>query len=204
MAVRMKTRWHRSRRSRRNMEGSSQPKTLEDLAGVVAFNIWKIAQETFRHMDKEGFTFEDEQVIGVLREMAAFLIQVADRMVYGKLEEGEREQFVNAVARQVVETLQANQEDLFGPGDYRTPFIDLLNDRLARYAEFSYDEKDGPGYAFKRYLGERCAAAMAGTDNKWVIEHVMEIEAPEAVKNIRRLVRDVMGLRARSSTTPPA
>jgi hypothetical protein len=203
MAVRMKTRWHRSRRSRRNMEGSSKPKTLDDLAGVVAFNIWKISQETFRHMDKEGFTFEDEQVIGVIREMAAFLIQIADRMVYGKLEEAERAEFINAVARQVVETLQANQEDLFGPGDYRTPFVELLNERLARYAEFNYDENEGPGYAFKRYLGERTAEAMVGTDNKWVIEHVMEIEAPDAVKNIRRLVRDVMGLRARS-TTPPA
>ncbi len=200
MAIRMKTRWHRSRRSRRNMEGSSRPKTMEDLAGVVAFNIWKIAQETFRHMDKEGFTFEDEQVIGVIREMAAFLLQISDRMVYGKLDEDERAQFVNAVAQQVVDTLQANQEDLFGPGDYRTPFIALLNERLAQYAEFAYDENEGPGYAFKRYLGERTAEAMAGTDNRWVIEHVMEIEAPEAVKNIRRLVRDVMGLRARSAT----
>lgn len=203
MAVRMKTRWHRSRRSRRNMEGSSRPKTMDDLAGVVAFNIWKIAQESFRHMDKEGFTFEDEQVIGVIREMAAFLIQISDRMVYGKLDEGERAQFINSVARQVVDTLQANQEDLFGPGDYRTPFIALLNERLAQYAEFAYDENEGPGYAFKRYLGERTAEAMAGTDNRWVIEHVMEIEAPEAVKNIRRLVRDVMGLRARSATPTP-
>jgi len=39
------------------------------------------------------------------------------------------------------------------------------------------------------------AEAMAGTDSKWVIEQVIEIEAPEAVKTIRRLVHEVLGIR---------
>jgi hypothetical protein len=201
MAVRMKTRWHRSRRSRRNIEGSSREKSPEDLAGVIAFNIWKLARETFHHMDKEGFRFEDREVIGVITEMIAFLIQVADRLVYGRISDDERAQFINSLARTLAQTVQSNQEDLFGPADYISPFVAVLNDRFAHYAECSYDDTEGPGYAFRRYLGERVAEAMAGTDNKWVIEHVMEIEAPDAVKNIRRLVTDVMGLRTRSN--PP-
>lgn len=199
MAVRMKTRWHRSGRNRRDGESRDPEKSAEDLAGVIAFNIWKLARETFHHMDKEGFRFEDRQVIGVIMEMIAFLIQVADRIVYGKISDDDRARFINSLARTLARTIQGNQEDLFGPGDYVAPFVVVLNDRFSHYAECSYDDREGPGYAFRRYLGEKVAEVMAGTDNKWVIEHVMEIEAPEAVKNIRRLVTDVMGLRTRSA-----
>jgi hypothetical protein len=199
MAVRLKTRWHRSRRSRKNIEGSKKPKTVEDLAGVIAFNIWKLAQEIFRHMAKEGFAFNDDQVMTVITEVVAFLTQIADRMVYGKLSDEERARFVNAVAQNLVRTAQANQEELYGPGDYAGPFVTVLNERFAEYAECSYDEESGPGYAFRRLLGEKVYEAMATTDNKWVIEHVMEIETPDAVKNMRRLVTDVMGLRAYQS-----
>ena len=55
MAVRLKTRWHRSKRSERNRKGSNKEKSLDDLSGVVAFNIWKLAKETFLHMEKENF-----------------------------------------------------------------------------------------------------------------------------------------------------
>ena len=203
MAVRLKTRWHRTRRSRKNIEKASKPKTVEDLAGVIAFNIWKLAQEIFRHMAKEGFAFtQDEQVMGVITEVVAFLTQIADRMVYGKLSDEERARFINAVAQNLVRTHQANQEETFGPGDHAGPFIDILNDRFAHYAECSFDEDEGPGYAFRRYLGEKVYEAMATTDNKWVIEHVMEIETPDAVKNMRRLVTDVMGLRQYKTRNP--
>jgi len=42
MAIRMKTKWHRSKRSQRNMEGAKKTKTMTDLAGVISFNIWKL------------------------------------------------------------------------------------------------------------------------------------------------------------------
>jgi len=196
MAIRLKTKWHRSKRSRRNIEGSSKPKLIEDLASVIAFNIWKLAQETFRHMDKEGFTYtSDEQVVGVITEVIAFLMQITDRMVYGHLDDDERGRFINEMARNLVRTMQANQEDIYGEGDYGAPFIATLNERFASYAECSYDDKEGPGYAFKRVLGEKVFEAMATTDNKWVIEHVMEFEAPTMLKELRRMVINVMGLR---------
>lgn len=202
MAVRLKTRWHRSKRSRRNIESSSKPKTVEKLAGVIAFNIWKLAQETFRHMDKEGFTYtSDEQVMGVITEVIAFLVQVADRMVYGHLDDDERSRFVNEMARNLVRTMQANQEEIYGDGDYGSPFIKILNERFATYAECSYDDKEGPGYAFKRVLGEKVFEAMSTTDNKWVIEHIMEFEVPTMLTPLRRMVTDIMGLR-KSSKTP--
>ncbi len=205
MAVRIKTRWHRSRRSRKNMEGAKREKTMDELAGVVAFNIWKISQNTFSHMEKEGFRFaQDEQAIGVIVETVAFLTQIADRMVYEYFDADERAEFITSAARHLGQTLETNQIDLHGEGDYINPFIDTLNKRFAEYSECSFEQKDGPGYAFKRVLGDKIAKVMATTDAKdakWVLEHVMEIEVPEAVKTTMRLVTDVMGLRQRTPRT---
>jgi hypothetical protein len=83
--------------------------------------------------------------------------------------------------------------DMFGPGEYQHTLIDTLNARGADYGEFDFPGGQ-PSYAALRYLGDKMAEAMAGTDNKWVIEQVIEIEAPEAVKTIRRLVHEVLGI----------
>ena len=172
---------------------------MDELAGVVAFNIWKIAQNVFSHMEKEGFRFaSDKQAIGVIIETVAFLTQVADRMVYEYFDTEERRDFVTSAAKHLGQTLQTNQMDLQGPGDYLNPFIDILNQRFAEYAECSFDMKEGPGYAFKRVLGDKIAQVMAESDAKWVVEHVMEIEVPEAIKTTMRLVTEVLGLRQRT------
>jgi hypothetical protein len=36
---------------------------------------------------------------------------------------------------------------------------------------------------------------MVATDNKWVIEQVIEIEAPAAMKPIRKLIGEVLGVK---------
>lgn len=36
---------------------------------------------------------------------------------------------------------------------------------------------------------------MQAADNKWVLEYVMEIEAPEAVKVVTKAVGEVMGVK---------
>lgn len=195
MALRIKTKWHRSRRSQKNREGSSKPKTQEQSAGVIAFNIWKVAQELFRHMEKEGFRFaEDSQATGVITEVIAFLVQIVDRMVYGQLDEEQRRNFITALANDLAQTMESNQIDLFGPGTYVAPFLHTLNSRFADYAEFPYSD-EGPSYGAKRYLGEKVAEVMAATDAKWVLEHVMEIELPEAITAVQRMTTDVVGLK---------
>ena len=82
-------------------------------------------------------------------------------------------------------TAQANLADFLGEGDHVKRFIETLNARAADYAEFEYTPT-GPGYLFLRYMAEKVSAAMAATDNKWVLEHVMEIEAPEVIKTVKR------------------
>jgi len=184
MAIRMHTKW--------NSGGS---KTIEDRAGVVGFNIWKIAKETWVRMEREGFRAgEDKQLAAVLTELIAFLVQISDRLVYGQISEEERLRFIHALAKHLAHTMQTNMLDMFGPGDHVTPFINTLNARTADYADFEF-ENFYPSYRFLRYLGEKIFEAMAATDNKWVIEHVIEIEAPEAMKPIRRLIGEVLGVK---------
>jgi len=199
MAVRLKTRWHRSKRSERNRRGSSAPKKLEDLSSVIGINIWKLAKEAFLHMEKEGFRFrEDTQAIGFLSEFIIYQLHITDRMMYGIVSEEERTAFMNATAKYLTDSVVDNQTDLLGPGDYRDEFTTLMNDRMANYAECSF--KDGePGYDFTRYLARNIADIMQATDEKWVVEQIIDVEAPTVVEKITRVVTEVLGLRQRKA-----
>ncbi|MCG6873403.1 MAG: hypothetical protein LJE84_14050 [Gammaproteobacteria bacterium] len=190
MAVRLKTKWHSSRRRR-----SRGAKTLEDRASVVGVAVWKIAFNTFRHMEDEEFGFaSDRQIMDFLNEMICFLVQVCDRSVYGQIGEAERREFMLALAHHLAKTVESNYLDISGPGKHGQRFVDLLNQRVGEYAEFEFNPGSGEGYGFRRYLGERLGRVMAASDSKWVLEHVMEIEVPEALKLLRRTINESMGL----------
>ena len=195
MAVRLKTRWHRSKRSERNKAGSSREKTQANLCSVAGINIWKLAKETFTRMEKENFRFrEDTQAIDVIAEFCIFMLHITDRMIFGEVEEEERAALINGIAKEIATAIEINQIELLGPGDYRTAFIERLNDRLANYSECGFDE-DGPAYDFLRYLAKNVSDIMSESDDKWVVEQVMDIEAPELVERIRPVVRDVFSIK---------
>jgi hypothetical protein len=177
----IKTRWRKK-----------GPRSLAERAGVIGANVWKLALEFFRHMEKEGFRFgSDRLVTNVLTEFVAFLVQLVDRTVYGRLAEADRAALVAAVVRHLAATMENNQLDLFGPGEYRKPFIDALNARFAEYAEFEY--RDGePGYACLRFFASRVAEWMAEGDNRWVIEQMMDVEAPEMVRLVKKLLEQTV------------
>ena len=163
-------------------------RTLADRAGVIGANVWKIALEIFKHMEKEGFRFgSDRLVTDVLAEFIAFLVQLTDRAVYGKLGEADRATLIAAVVGHLAATMENNQLDLFGAGEYRKPFIDRLNARFGEYAGFEYPGGE-PGYPCLRFFATRVSDVMASSDNKWVVEQMMDIEAPEMVRVTRKLV----------------
>ena len=70
-------------------------------------------------------------------------------------------------------------------------FIDLYNELAEHYAEFGFDEKDGPDFAFVRYLGHRIERIMPAKDQRWVIEQLMAAEVPEAVRLLRQGMQGV-------------
>jgi hypothetical protein len=168
------------------------PRTLAERAGVIGANVWKIALEIFKHMEKEGFRFgSDRLTTEVIAELIAFQVQLLDRAVYGRLEEAERAALIGEVVRHLAATMENNQTDLFGPGEYRKPFIDLLNARCGEYAGFEYAGAE-PSYPCLRLFAAKVADAMAGGDNKWVLEQVMEIEAPEMARLVRKLAEQTV------------
>ncbi len=193
MAVRIKSKWHRSKRSERNIKGSSREKTLKDLSSVIAFNMWKLVQNVFKHMEGEGFRFvKDEQVIDVLTELLAYGVHSVDRLIYEKVDEKQRGPFVIALAKDLAKTMEGNQIDLLGPGDYFDIFINKLNQRFETYSECTFEDQQ-PGYEFNRYLARNISDIMSATDDKWVVEQVMDIEIPEMFPKLKKLVEDVLG-----------
>ena len=174
-------------------------RTLPELAGILGANIWKIALEVFKHMEKEGFRFgSDRMVTAVLTEFIAFLVQLADRSVYGKMTEADRATLIGETVRHLAATMENNQQDLLGPGEYRKPFIDLLNARFGDYAGFDYPGA-APDYPCLSFFAARVSDAMvsdpaARGDNKWVVEQMMDIEAPEMVLLVKKLIDKAVDL----------
>jgi hypothetical protein len=163
-------------------------RTLAERAGVIGANVWKVALEIFRHLEKDGFRFgSDRMTTEVITEFIAFLVQLVDRAVYGRLSEADRAVLLGEVVRHLAATMENNQLDLFGPGEYRKPFIDALNARFSEYAGFEYRGGE-PDYACLRYFASRVSDAMAEGDNKWVVEQMLDIVAPEMVRLANKLV----------------
>jgi hypothetical protein len=67
-----------------------------------------------------------------------------------------------------------------------------MNARFAEYAGFEYAGAE-PGYPCLRYFAEKVSDAMASGDNKWVVEQMMDIEAPEMVRLAKQLVEQAVG-----------
>ena len=174
--MRIKSRWHNKNR----------PKTPEDLAGTLAFISWRIAAEGVKHMENEGFVFkEDSHYLGLIEEFLAFLIQLTDRFAFEHLSEDSRQRFVTTLALKLADTLQDNAIDLFGPGDYRARFIDKLNQRLDDYAEFGFSQ-ESLNYSALRYFAACMKEVLEETQNRWVIEHIIEIESPNAFTTLKK------------------
>jgi hypothetical protein len=177
----VKTRWRKA-----------GPRTAAERAGVIGANVWKVAVEIFRHMEKEGFRFaSDRMVTDVIAECIAFQLQLVDRALHARLAGEDRATLMQELARHVAHTFENNQVDLFGPGEHRKAFIDLLNARFDTYSTFAYDGSQ-PGFECLRFFASQVAEAMAPAENKWVLEQVQEIEAPEIVRLMAKLVDQVV------------
>ncbi len=177
-------------RSRWNVKGKER--SLEENAGALAFIEWRIAAAALLNLENEGFqTDTQQQRLDVLQELCAFLIHVTDRLVHENMSEEERQRFIVALALKIADTYHDNRVDAEGRGqDFRQPFISALNERLADYAAFRFENGE-PGYAFKRYLGECVTNSLGPRDSKWISDQVMEIEVPTMLKNLKKGLKDL-------------
>jgi len=180
VAYRIKSRWHQSGRN------NPSAVSLADNAGAMAYITWRLSLEGAKKLHGDGYDYlSDRQRVQVLSEFVAFLLQCADRLVYEWLDDEDRALFINAFAQRLADQMQDNLTDIAGPGNYRAPFIELLNERMEAYAEFKFRNEE-PGYDFIRYFGNNVLEIM-GKDqtNKWVINQVMEVDGPEVFKKFK-------------------
>jgi hypothetical protein len=187
MAIRIKDKWHQSRRN------APTSKSLHDSAGALAFIGWRVALDRAQALNREGFRYDsDIERIGVISEFVAFEIQVADRLAYGFLDDVARNDFINALGQRFADHMQENLSDLDGPRNYRNAFIDLLNERASDYAHLSFTDGE-PGFDFLRYLGAKVLAVL-GEDqtNRWVMDQIVAIEAPEIAGKIRKSIFNLL------------
>ena len=187
MALRIKSHWHDS--------GMNDPenKSLEETAGALAFICWRLALDKAKGLHGEDYFYKsDGQRIAVICEYLAYCLQVTDRVLYTMLSEAERRAFITEFANKLATHVQDNATDLFGERDYRTGFINTLNERSAAYSEQEFDA-DGPGYGFKRQLGYNIQQIMGEEKlNRWIIDQVMDIDAPDVAAQLHSVIVDLM------------
>lgn len=173
--------------------------TPEELAGAVAFAIWRIAANALKNTRKANFEIAiGPQYFAFLAEFLIFLIQVSDRIAYRRLPPEDRIAFTGILANRVAENYAENRSRLLDvqPDEIKQRFIDQVNQRADGYAEFDYGE-DGPSFSFTRYLGYCMEQVMDERDSYWIIDQMMSIEAPEAVEMVDKTLRNLLDTKPR-------
>lgn len=189
--MRIKSRWFR--------EGSDH--APEELAGAVAFVIWRIADNALKNTRKANFEIAvGQQYFAFIAEFLVFLIQVADRIAFRSLPAEDRTAFTVILANRVAVTYAENHSRLLGGSQHKCKqhFIDLVNQRADGYAEFDYGE-EGSSFRFIRYLGYCMDQVMSEGDSGWIIDQMTSIEAPGAAEMLEKTLRDLLETEPRKS-----
>jgi hypothetical protein len=132
-----------------------------------------------------------------------FTVQLADRMAHARMDDAARAGFVNALANRLGEILHDNVLEVPGVDrgtDYKGQFIARLNERADDYATFGYSEKSGPDFAFVRYLGLKIMERLGERDQSWIVDQIMELEAPEIVRAMEKTLSGLFPRQEASSS----
>jgi hypothetical protein len=180
LAVRIRSHFHRRAGER----------SMPELASVVAALGWTLSQNAIRNMRKADFDIDvGRPYFDFVCEYLAFVVHVTDRIAHRMLDADRRVEFTTALARRLAGIIEDNREMLIAEtasGECQRHFVALVNERAGDYAEFGYDEKEGPDFAFCRYFASCLLAVVPKKDHTWLHDQVMDIEAPDAVKTLQR------------------
>ncbi len=180
--MRVKSTWHKT-----------QVKTIEDIAGALAFNSWRITKNHLEDLINEAFVIEKAQVFDVIKEYMYYLIQCVDRLTFDVLDNKRRQELIIALAKQSADYYHENKEERIGSGDHWQEFIQTYNSRSQDYSDYEFKEGE-PNYLFMRYFAEKIQKAMTAADEKWIVQQIVEIQAPKAFKSIKKSVNDLISV----------
>jgi len=180
--LRIKTTWFRKDAGR----------AADETASVLALNFWKMANKSVDDISKANFDIGTPgRGFGLIAEMSAFMLHIADRMLYGRVEEERRTALIESTGVHLAEYVEQNIRDLLNDDrderDYQEEFLDFLNRRTEDYATFEFPPEE-PNYAIKRYLANVIRERMEDQDKTWILDQVIEFQAPEAIETVQKLI----------------
>jgi len=180
--LRIKTTWFRKDAGRAS----------DETASVLALNFWKMANKSVDDISKADFDIIDlGRGFGLIAEMGAFMIHIADRMLYGRVEEDRRAALIASAGVHLAEYVETNIRDFLNDDrderDYQEEFLDFLNRRTEDYETFEFPPEE-PNYAIKRYLANMIRERMQGADKTWILDQIIEFQAPEAIETVQKLI----------------
>ncbi len=180
-------------RIRSKWSAKNRDRTPEEIAGVVGFIAWRICTQAVLELENNDFQTDTQvQRLAIIWEFSAFLIHVTDRMMYDRMDEEERAVFISAMAKAMAQTMQDNMEDYLGNGFYKPDLINTLNVRMNEYSKFGYSDESGPSFPMLRYFGECVTAVMGERQKKWITTQIIDIEAPDAIKTLKRGIANLL------------
>jgi hypothetical protein len=181
--IRIKTKWSKYERE----------VSVEDAVSVLAFNAWKIGMQVLLEIENENFQVDTQQQrITIMEEIMAFMIHSLDRMVYETIDDEGRTTLISLYAKKLADHIQDNARDFSGPDDYRTPFINKLNQRMQDYAECPWkDESNEAGFSMGRVFGNHIANTLGARDQKWVLDYIQQVLMPDFMKTYKNIIKRV-------------
>lgn len=168
-------------------------KTIEDIASALAFNSWRITKNHLEDLINEAFVIEKAQVFDIIAEYLCFLIQCIDRLIFDNLSAENRQKLIILIAKQLANYYQENKQERIGSGNHQQEFIQLYNQRLQDYSNYSFIDGK-PDYHFLCYFGEKIQQAMTKIDEKWIKQQMVEIQAPKAFDSINKSLKKIIAV----------
>ncbi len=179
MAVRIRSRFH----------AGGRPRSMAELASVVATLTWKLAIDGIKRMRQSDYDIDiGKPYFDFVCEYMVYLALAADRIAFRKLTAEQRVEFTSALAGRLAGVVEENNDMLLGaaaPGECQRHFVDVFNRRSGEYAEFDYGEA-GPDFGFRRYFAACLQEVLPEKDRLWVIDQAMDVESPEALKAMEK------------------
>ena len=180
MRIRMKTKWNKQERE----------VSLEDTVSVLAFNAWKIGMQTLLEIEHENFQTDTQmQRVAVMEEIMSFMVHILDRLSYGIMDDEDRAKLVSTFAIKLSDHIQDNARDFAGPGDYRNPFINKLNERMDDYSQTTWGKVgQEPGFSMSLAFGNFIADSLGPRDRKWALDYIQRVLMPEMLEAYKKIL----------------
>ncbi len=153
---------------------------------------WRCAKGALEHLLAADFDFDGEAYrFAILEEWLIFFVHLADRLAHDRVAQDCRARLIKGMARRLAETVADNRCERAALTHPPAEFIARIDARGVDYADCRVQE-GRPGMNFLRVLGQAVCAAAPGIDRKWLMEQVVEVEAPDAVRRFVAPVASVM------------